>query len=221
MAERLSGGTGRRRIDNTLRRLLLTDHQMQCATTAGSRWYMPGYVCEYCQELAAGDPVVIDSDTLMCVLLHAGLSGIDDYAFGAATAASNSCSTSTAPCRNGPSRKKFRSTNFVETGQLLSAVSTMRGSRNTRIVRLVPTSGPRPARLGDSCCTSRKDRLATANNTCQRSIKMNEFFSRIVGFFRAGNSADAPKLGYVALIAMCPAAAGVVRPSAANGNRLV
>jgi hypothetical protein len=55
----------------------------------------------------------------MCVLLHAGLSGIDDYAFGAATAASNSCSTSTAPCRNGLSRKKFRSANFIETGQLL------------------------------------------------------------------------------------------------------
>jgi hypothetical protein len=29
------------------------------------------------------------------------------------------------------------------------------------------------------------------------------------------------QLGYVALIAMCPAAAGVVRPSAANRNRLV
>jgi hypothetical protein len=33
-------------------------------------------------ELAAGEPVVIDSSTLMCALLHAGLSGIDDYAFG-------------------------------------------------------------------------------------------------------------------------------------------
>ena len=47
------------------------------------------------------------------------------------------------------------------------------------------------------------------------------FFSRIVGFFRAGYSADAPQLGYVTIIAMCPAAAGVVRPSAANRNILV
>src|ERR1700750_2575104 len=80
-AELLSGGTGRRRIDNTRRRLLLTDLQKQCASTAGSRWYMPGYVCEYCQELAAGETVVIDSSTLMCALLHADLPGIDDYAF--------------------------------------------------------------------------------------------------------------------------------------------
>jgi hypothetical protein len=42
------------------------------------------------------------------------------------------------------------------------------------------------------------------------------FFSRIVGFFRAGYPADASQLGHVALIAMCPAASGVVRPSAAN-----
>jgi hypothetical protein len=60
MAERLSGGTGRRRIDNTLRRLLLTDHQMQCATTAGSRWYMPGYVCGTARNLR---PVTRSSST--------------------------------------------------------------------------------------------------------------------------------------------------------------
>jgi hypothetical protein len=46
-------------------------------------------------------------------------------------------------------------------------------------------------------------------------------FSRIVGFFRAGYSADAPQLGHVASIAMCPAAAGVVRSIAANRNKLV
>jgi hypothetical protein len=46
-------------------------------------------------------------------------------------------------------------------------------------------------------------------------------FSRIVGFFRAGCSADAPQLGHVALIAMCPAAAGVVRASTANRNKMV
>jgi hypothetical protein len=45
-------------------------------------------------------------------------------------------------------------------------------------------------------------------------MKRGRFLSRIVGFFRAGYPADAPQLGHVALIAMCPAAAGVVRPSA-------
>jgi hypothetical protein len=47
------------------------------------------------------------------------------------------------------------------------------------------------------------------------------FFSRIVGFFRAGYPADVPQLGHVALIAMCPMAPGVVRASAANRNMLV
>jgi hypothetical protein len=68
-----------------------------------------------------------------------------------------------------------------------------------------------------------KDRLATADTTRQRSIKMNghTFFSRIVEFFRAGYPADAPQLGHVALIAMCPAAAGVVRASTSNRNMMV
>ena len=47
------------------------------------------------------------------------------------------------------------------------------------------------------------------------------FFSRVIGFFRAGYPAGASQLGHVALIAMCPAAAGVVRPSAANRNMSV
>jgi hypothetical protein len=42
------------------------------------------------------------------------------------------------------------------------------------------------------------------------------FFSRIIGFFRAGYPADAPQLGHVALIAMSPSAAGVVRAVAAR-----
>jgi hypothetical protein len=42
--------------------------------------------------------------------------------------------------------------------------------------------------------------------------------SRMVGFFRAGYPTDAPRLGHVALIAMCPAAVSVVRPSTANRN---
>jgi hypothetical protein len=49
----------------------------------------------------------------------------------------------------------------------------------------------------------------------------NTFFSRIVGFFRAGYPADAPQLGHVALIAMCPAAHSVARLSAVDRNRFV
>ena len=49
----------------------------------------------------------------------------------------------------------------------------------------------------------------------------NTLFSRIVGFFRAGYPADAPQLGHVALIAMCPAAHSVARLSAVDRNRFV
>ena len=34
-------------------------------------------------------------------------------------------------------------------------------------------------------------------------MKRNSLLSRIVGFVRAGYSADAPQLGHVALVAMC------------------
>jgi hypothetical protein len=44
-------------------------------------------------------------------------------------------------------------------------------------------------------------------------MKRNTFTSRIVKFFRAGYPADAPQFGHVALIAMCPSAAGAVRLS--------
>ncbi|MDT5367167.1 MAG: hypothetical protein QOC62_1598 [Mycobacterium sp.] len=37
---------------------------------------------------------------------------------------------------------------------------------------------------------------------------------RMVGFFRAGYPADAPRTGHVALLAMCPAAANVVDQTA-------
>ncbi len=40
----------------------------------------------------------------------------------------------------------------------------MRRNRESRIVRLVNTSEPRPARRGDSCCASRKDRLQPQHN---------------------------------------------------------
>jgi hypothetical protein len=45
-------------------------------------------------------------------------------------------------------------------------------------------------------------------------MKRQSFLSRTVGFFRAGYRADAPQLGHLALIAMCPAAASVAQPSA-------
>ena len=49
-------------------------------------------------------------------------------------------------------------------------------------------------------------------------MKRHTFRSRrMVGFFRAGYPADAPQRGHVALLAMCPAAAGAVRPSASSG----
>jgi hypothetical protein len=48
----------------------------------------------------------------------------------------------------------------------------------------------------------------------------NTFFSRMVRFFRAGYPADAPQLGHVALIAMCPAAHSVARPSSASETGL-
>ncbi len=44
--------------------------------------------------------------------------------------------------------------------------------------------------------------------------------SRIADFFRAGYPTDAPRLGHVALIAMCPAAVSVVRPAETTRNRL-
>jgi hypothetical protein len=40
-------------------------------------------------------------------------------------------------------------------------------------------------------------------------MKKHTFVSRrLVGFLRAGYSADAPRTGYVALVALCPPAAG-------------
>lgn len=46
----------------------------------------------------------------------------------------------------------------------------------------------------------------------------NTFFSRIIGFFRAGYPTDAPQLGHAALVAMCPAAHSITRPSAPDRN---
>ena len=80
MAERLSGGTGRRRVDNTVRALLLEEHRRVVGPQ--SRWYIPGRPpSDYEQALVAGEPVLVSSSGLMCTLLHAGLP-FDEYAFG-------------------------------------------------------------------------------------------------------------------------------------------
>jgi hypothetical protein len=73
---------GRRRTqraDDTLRQVLLKDHRKRFGPN--SRWHIPGHVSEYEQALIAGDPIVVDSGTLMCALMHAGLP-YEDYAFG-------------------------------------------------------------------------------------------------------------------------------------------
>ncbi|WP_156750861.1 hypothetical protein [Mycobacterium sp. 852013-50091_SCH5140682] len=44
------------------------------------------------------------------------------------------------------------------------------------------------------------------------------FLSRMISFCRAGYPADAPRLGHVALMAMCPAAHSAARSSAVNRN---
>jgi hypothetical protein len=73
---------GRRRTqraDDTLRRVLLKDHRERFGPTG--RWHIPGRVSEYEKALVAGEAVVVESGTLMCALLHAGLPS-DEYAFG-------------------------------------------------------------------------------------------------------------------------------------------
>jgi len=68
-----------RRANDTLRHLLLKDHREKFGPTG--RWHIPGRVSDYEQALVAGEPIVIDSGTIMCALMHAGLPS-DDYAFG-------------------------------------------------------------------------------------------------------------------------------------------
>jgi hypothetical protein len=73
---------GRRRTqraDDTLRQVVLKDHRNRFGP--GGRWHIPGRVSEYEQALVAGKPVVVDSGTLMCALLHAGLPS-DPYVYG-------------------------------------------------------------------------------------------------------------------------------------------
>jgi hypothetical protein len=73
---------GRRRTqrtDDTFRQLLLSDHRKRFGPA--SRWPLPGRVSEYERALVAGEPIVIDSGTIMCALMHAGLPS-DEYAFG-------------------------------------------------------------------------------------------------------------------------------------------
>jgi hypothetical protein len=50
------------------------------------------------------------------------------------------------------------------------------------------------------------------NGTTIRSGMLN----KMVGFWRAGYALDAPQRGHLALLAVCPSAAGVLRPSASG-----
>jgi hypothetical protein len=73
---------GRRRTqrtDDTLRHLLLQDHRKWFGP--GGRWHIPGRVCDYEQALVGGEAIVIDSATVICALMPAGLPS-DEYAFG-------------------------------------------------------------------------------------------------------------------------------------------
>lgn len=73
---------GRRRTqrtDDTLRQLLLKDHRKRFGP--GGRWHIPGRVSEYEQALVAGEAIVIDSGTIMCALMLAGLPH-DRFCFG-------------------------------------------------------------------------------------------------------------------------------------------
>jgi hypothetical protein len=67
------------RTDGTMRRLLLADHCQRFGP--GGRWHIPGRVCDYERALTDGEAVVVDSSTVMCALMHAGLPS-DDFAFG-------------------------------------------------------------------------------------------------------------------------------------------
>ena len=73
---------GRRRTqraDDTLRQALLKDHRNRFGP--GGRWHIPGRVSDYEKALVAGEAIVVDSGTIMCALLHAGLPH-DAFAFG-------------------------------------------------------------------------------------------------------------------------------------------
>ena len=103
MAERLSGGTGRRRVDNTVRALLLEEHrrvvgpQSRCISLAGRRAITSKHLWLVSRSWCP-------RPGLMCALLHAGLP-FDDTRSATATGASSSCWTKTARCPNGLSRK--------------------------------------------------------------------------------------------------------------------
>jgi hypothetical protein len=75
----LMGRRRTQRADDTLRQLLLQEHRKRFGP--GGRWHIPGRVSEYEQALVAGEAIVVDSATIMCALLHAGMPS-DEYAFG-------------------------------------------------------------------------------------------------------------------------------------------
>src|SRR6476660_9120684 len=112
-----------RRANDTLRHLLLKDHREKFGPTG--RWHIPGRVSDYEQALVAGEPIVIDSGTIMCALMHAGLPS-DDSRSAAATGASNGCWTMTARCLSGLSRTPS------STGSMTRGLSGSRAS-NVRV----------------------------------------------------------------------------------------
>ena len=48
---------------------------------------------------------------------------------------------------------------------------------------------------------------------------MNAMLNKVVAWFRAGYPTAAPQFGHVALLAMCPGAASVVRQYAVTSSR--
>jgi hypothetical protein len=79
MGQGLMGRRRTQRADDTLRQVLLKDHRKRFGPNG--RWHIPGHVSDYEKALVAGEPIVVDSGTLMCAFMHAGLP-YDDYAFG-------------------------------------------------------------------------------------------------------------------------------------------
>ena len=66
-------------MDDTLRQVLLKDHREKFGPRG--RWHIPGRVSDYEKALVAGESIVVDSGTIMCALMHAGLPS-DDFAYG-------------------------------------------------------------------------------------------------------------------------------------------
>jgi len=102
------------------------------------------------------------------------------------------------------------------------------GSPDRGTQRVIPHTGYSPDRQGNTAagqllCGRQEIGSQVQKPTRKRSIHMNGttvrsgMLNKIVAFWRAGYAPDAPQHGHIALLAMCPAAARVVRPSASGG----